>query len=102
MAVSRIRFPPKALREFCRRHHVRRLSLFGSVLTSRFRRRSDVDVLVEFVPGKGPGLIGMAGMQDELSTMLGGRRVDLRTAAELSRYFRRDVVSRARVQYGGT
>ena len=84
--------------EFCRRHHIRRLALFGSVLRDDFRPDSDVDVLVEFEPGISVGLIRMAGMELELSELL-QRRVDLRTPAELSRYFRDEVVKSAQVQY---
>jgi len=73
--------------EFCRRHGVRRLALFGSVLRDDFRPDSDVDVLVEFEPGVRVGLIRLAGLEAELSAML-GRRVDLRTPADLSRNFR--------------
>ncbi|HEX8275383.1 MAG TPA: nucleotidyltransferase family protein [Longimicrobiaceae bacterium] len=85
--------------EFCRKNHVRRLALFGSVLRDDFRPDSDVDVLVEFEPGHVPGLLRLAGMEHELSEMFGGRRVDLRTPADLSRYFRDEVLSTARVQY---
>jgi predicted nucleotidyltransferase len=85
--------------EFCRKNHVRRLALFGSVLRDDFRPDSDVDVLVEFEPGHVPGLLRLAGMERELSELFGGRRVDLRTPADLSRYFRDEVLSTARVQY---
>ena len=83
---------------FCLRNHIRKLSLFGSILTPRFRAESDVDVLVEFEPGRVPGLFGLAGMEIELSERL-GRKVDLRTPEELSRYFRDKVVAGAAVQY---
>jgi predicted nucleotidyltransferase len=83
---------------FCLRHHIRKLSLFGSILTSRFRRDSDVDVLVEFEPGHVPGYFDLAGMELEISAML-GRQVDLRTAEELSPYFRDHVIATAAVQY---
>ena len=85
--------------EFCRSHHVRRLALFGSVLGDGFGPESDVDVLVEFEPGHVPGLIRLAGLERELSGVLGGRKVDLRTPEDLSRYFRQDVVERAEVVY---
>lgn len=85
------------LREFCRRHHIRRLSLFGSVLREDFGPDSDIDVLVEFEPGKTPGL-AFFGMQDELSGML-GRKVDLNTPACLSRHFREEVLREAEAQY---
>jgi len=84
--------------EFCRRHHIRRLSLFGSVLRPDFRPDSDVDVLVEFQPGRVVGLIRLAGIERELSGVI-GRKVDIRTAADLSRYFRDDVLAKAEVLY---
>jgi hypothetical protein len=85
---------------FCKKHHIRRLSLFGSVLRDDFGPNSDIDVLVEFEPGKTPGMITLAGMEIELSELL-GRKADLRTPAELSRYFRQDVLDHAQVQYEG-
>ena len=88
-----------ALIALCRRHGIRRLSLFGSVLKGTHRPDSDVDLLVEFEPGAAPGLLGLAAIEAELSSLLGGRRVDLRTAHELSRYFRDEVVRTAQVQY---
>lgn len=89
---------PEAIAEFCRRNHIRRLSLFGSVLRDDFRDDSDVDVLVEFEPGHPVGLIRMAAMENELSGII-GRKVDLRTPEDLSRYFRDKVLSSAEVQY---
>ena len=83
---------------FCEAHHIRRLALFGSILTGRFRSDSDVDVLVEFDPAASPTYLDMAGMEQELSTIL-GRKADLRTANELSRYFRDQVAASAAVQY---
>ena len=83
---------------FCRRHHIRKLALFGSVLRDNFRPDSDVDVLVEFEPGHAVGLIRLAGMELELADIL-GRKVDLRTPADLSRYFRQEVLESAEVQY---
>ena len=85
--------------EFCRRYGIRRLALFGSVLRPDFNAQSDVDVLVEFVPAAIPGLFGMARMERELSALFCGRRVDLRTPEDLSRYFRDEVVKEAEVQY---
>ena len=84
---------------FCRKHHIRRLALFGSVLRDDFRPDSDVDVLVEFEPGREPGLFGMAHMERELSDVFEGRKVDLRTPEDLSRYFRNAVLEHAEVQY---
>jgi uncharacterized protein len=94
----RIGVPRDRLAEFARRHHVQRLALFGSVLREGFGPQSDVDVLVEFEPGHVPGLIGIAAMELELTAIL-GRKADLRTAAELSRYFRGDVVQEAETVY---
>jgi uncharacterized protein len=84
---------------FCRRHHISRLSLFGSVLRDDFRPTSDVDVLVEFEPGHAPGPFGLARTEREPSALLGGRKVDLRTPQDLSRYFRDEVMATAEVQY---
>jgi predicted nucleotidyltransferase len=88
-----------ALAHLCRRHHIRRLALFGSRLTGTDRPDSDVDLLVEFEPGHAPGLLALAGIEGELSSLIGGRPVDLRTAQDLSRYFRDEVLRTARVQY---
>jgi len=87
------------IRDFCRKHHIRRLALFGSVLRDDFGPASDVDVLVEFEPHHVPGLLRLAAMERELSGMIGGRRVDMRTPADLSRYFRDEVIARSVVQY---
>ena len=84
--------------EFCRRNHIRKLSLFGSVLSDSFGPDSDVDVLVEFEPGFRVGLIRLAGIENELSNII-GRKADIRTPQDLSRYFRDKVVSTAEVQY---
>jgi predicted nucleotidyltransferase len=84
--------------EFCRRHHIRRLAFFGSVLREDFRPDSDVDVLVEFEKDHVPGLIRLAGMEIEMTEIL-GREADFRTAEDLSRYFRDKVVANAEVQY---
>jgi len=91
----------EGVRELCGRHHIRKLSLFGSVLTDHFRGDSDVDVLVEFQSGHSVGFIHMAGIERELSEML-GRKVDLRTPAELSPYFRDQVLEAADIQYAAT
>jgi predicted nucleotidyltransferase len=95
---AKIAIPRDKIAEFCKKHHIRRLSLFGSVISENFRQDSDVDVLVEFEPGQVVGLLRLAGMELELSEIL-GRKVDIRTAADLSRYFREEVVSSAEVQY---
>ncbi len=85
------------LEGFCRRHHIRKLSIFGSALREDFGPDSDLDVLVEFEPGHTPGLAFFA-IQDELSSLL-GRKIDLNTPSFLSRYFRQEVLQSARVQY---
>ena len=97
--TARIHAPAKEIEQFCRKNHVRKLALFGSVLRDDFRPDSDVDVLVEFQPGKVPGLLGLARMERELSVIFGDRRVDIRTAEDLSPYFRQDVVESAEIQY---
>ena len=83
---------------FCARNGVQRLAVFGSVLGSAFAEDSDLDILVEFEPGLSPGLIGLSAMELELEQLV-GRRVDLRTYADLSRYFRDRVASEARQIY---
>jgi len=88
-----------ALTDVCRRHHIRRLSLFGSTLKGAARPDSDVDLLVEFEPGKTPGLLGMAQIELDLSPLVDGRKVDLRTKADLSRHFRDEVARTAEVRY---
>jgi predicted nucleotidyltransferase len=87
------------LAAFCRRYHIRRLSFYGSVLRDDFGPESDVDVLIAFENGHVPGLFGIARMERELSAILGNRQVDLRTAEDLSRYFRQEVLAEAEVQY---
>ena len=93
-------FPdPAALRVFCQRHHIRRLALFGSTLKGTARSDSDLDLLVEFEPGARAGYLKLAAMELELGEVI-GRKVDLRTPGELSRYFRDDVLAGAEVQFG--
>src|SRR5436190_21562103 len=89
----------QALDSFCRRHGIRKLSLFGSVLKGTAHGGSDVDLLVEYHPDARPTLLDLVTMEEELSRLLGGRRVDLRTPGELSRYFRDQVLREAEVQY---
>lgn len=95
----RLQLDPRTLERFCRKHDIRKLSLFGSVQKGMDRPDSDVDFLVEFHPGRAPGLLGLAEMEAELSRLLGGRRVDLRTAQDLSSHFRDEVVRTAEVQF---
>jgi predicted nucleotidyltransferase len=84
---------------FCAKHHIRRLSLFGSQLGGIARPDSDIDILVEFDPGEEPGLLGLAEMEAELSTLLGGQPVDMRTPKDLGLYFRDEVMRSSPVQY---
>ena len=97
--MNRLSVEYDARAQLCRSHHIRRLSLFGSALRGEDRPDSDVDLLVEFEPDKAPGLLGLAGIEAELSTLLDGRRVDLRTARDLSSHFRSEVLRAAEVQY---
>lgn len=92
-----IKLPKEHLAGFCRKHHISRLSIFGSALSDEFDGDSDIDVLVEFETGYTPGL-SFFRMESELSALL-GRKVDLNTEQFLSRYFRQDVLNRAEVQY---
>ncbi len=91
--------PRDKLAEFCRRHHIRRLAVFGSALRSDFDEDSDIDILVEFESDHIPTLLEIARMERELSALLQGRKVDLRTPEDLSRYFRQRVLEEAEVQY---
>jgi hypothetical protein len=95
--IAKVAIDRDQIAAFCRRHHIRRLSLFGSVLREDFRPDSDVDILVEFEPGHVPGLAFFA-MQRELTEML-GHFADLNTAQCLSRYYRDEVLSEAEVVY---
>ena len=84
---------------FCESHHIRRLALFGSQLKGTARPDSDIDLLVEFAPDARPTLFDLAQIEIELSQALGGRKVDVRTPQDLSRFFRDEVVRTAQVQY---
>jgi uncharacterized protein len=96
---DRLPLDSDAVAQLCRRNRIRKLSLFGSMLKGTDRPGSDVDLLVEFEPAAKPTLLDMARIEQELSSLLEGRRVDLRTAEDLSRYFRDEIVREARVQY---
>lgn len=89
----------KALARLCRRYHILKLSLYGSVLLGKNRSESDLDLLVEFAPGEAPGLIALAALEAELTDLVGGRKVDLRTAQDLSPHFRNEVVRMAETLY---
>ena len=98
MGHAHIDIPKERIADFCRRNRIRRLALFGSVLRDDFGPDSDVDVLVEFEPAARVGLLRLAGMEIELSEIL-GRKVDLNTLGFLSDYFRDKVLAEAQVQY---
>ena len=95
---ARIDIPEDKIAEFCKRNGIQRLSLFGSVLRDDFTPESDVDVLVEFKPGRTPGLAFFGSIPDDLSEIL-GRRVDINTPQCLSPYFRQKVLEEAEVIY---
>ena len=99
MSSARLPIAPETLAILCRQHHIRRLSLFGSQLKGTARPDSDIDLLVEFDPDAAVTLLDIARIESELSVLMGGRSVDLRTPADLSRHFRAEVVSAAEPQY---
>jgi predicted nucleotidyltransferase len=98
MGEAMIRLPKNRIAEFCKRNQIRRLSLFGSVLREDFGPESDIDILVEFEPGTRVGLIRLSGLEMELGTIV-GRKVDLNTPGFLSKYFRKQILAEADVQY---
>jgi predicted nucleotidyltransferase len=98
-SMAEISIDRKGLSAFCKAHGIRQLAIFGSVIHHDLTQESDVDVLVEFQPGSTPGLFGIIRLEQELSPFLDGRRVDLRTAEDLSPYFREEVIKEAEVQY---
>ena len=89
----------EAIAKFCRRHHIRRLALFGSVLRDDFRPDSDIDVLVDFEPGHVPDFFRLYDMEQELSALFGGHLVDLVTYNALNYRLRASVLASAQVQY---
>lgn len=95
---ARITIDKARIADFCRRHHIRHLALYGSVLRADFRADSDVDVLVDFAVGQTPGFFRLMEMEEELSALL-GRKVDLRTPDDLSHLFRERVIAEAEEQY---
>jgi predicted nucleotidyltransferase len=98
----RIAIPTAEIAAFSRRHRIRKLALFGSVLRDDFTPESDVDVLVEFEPGTRVGLFDLYDMEQELSHLLGDREVDMNTPRSLSEYFRDKVLREAEVHYAET
>jgi hypothetical protein len=96
---ARVAIPRAQLAVFCRKNHIRTLSLFGSVLRDDFGAESDIDVLVEFDPEHVPGLIALGGMERELSELLGGRKIDLVTKGFINHRLRDRILSEAVEQY---
>lgn len=99
MSKFPISLPKKKIENFCRKHHIAYLALFGSVLTSNFTKKSDVDILVKFEKKYIPHLFSLMGMESELSAMI-GYPVDLKTPNDLSPYFREEVLTKAKILYG--
>ena len=99
LVLERFKLSREQIESFCRKHHIDRLALFGSVLRDDFTTDSDIDVLVEFNPDPIPGLITPAGMEMELSGLVGGRRVDMNTPLSISRYFRDELLDDAEALY---
>ena len=95
---AKIKIPEERIADFCRRHQIQNLSFFGSVLRDDFKPGSDVDVLVEFVPGTRIGLIRLTGLEYELSEIL-GHKVDLSTPRFISKYFRDQILAEREIQY---
>ena len=89
----------RQIANFCRKHHILKLALFGSVLRDDFRPDSDIDILVEFEPGHAPGFIGLYQIEEELSSLLGGHRTDLVTRGFLNRRIRDQILSEAEIHY---
>ena len=99
MTVAQIDIPEAQIAELCRRNGIRKLALFGSVLTGRFTDSSDIDILVDFRPQERVGFFRLANIEEALGPLFGGRKIDLRTPMDLSRYFRDQVVRDALVVY---
>ena len=99
MVKQKITVPKNKIVDFCRRNHILKLALLGSALREDFEPDSDVDVLVEFEPGHVPGFFRLFDLEMELSYLFNGRKVDLRTPEDLSRYFREDVIAEVEIHY---
>jgi hypothetical protein len=98
MKPERVHLTKEQIAEFCNKHHIKKFAFFGSILRDDFRSDSDIDILVDLEPGAPIGLFEMADMELQLSDMA-GRKVDLRTPQDLSKYFRDKVVKEAEVLY---
>ena len=100
--ATKITVPKDKIETFCRRNRIKKLALFGSVLRDDFSSESDIDVLVEFDPSARVGFFELYDMEQELSGILGGRKVDINTPKSISKYFRNKVLATAEVQYAGS
>ena len=96
--AARIELPEPGIAASCRRHQVSELSLFGSAARGEMRPDSDIDLLVDFLPGARPGLLGVSAMMRELTALL-GRRVDLAVKPALKPLIRAEVLAGARLIY---
>lgn len=99
MSNKNVPISKSQIADFCRRHRIRKLSLFGSLLRDDFGPKSDVDVLVEFEPDARVGFFKLYDLEQELSQLFGGRRIDINTPNSLSKYFRDEVLAEAEVFY---
>lgn len=97
--MDNVLVPHDKIQDFCRRHNIRKLAFFGSVVRADFQPGSDIDVLVEFGPESKVGFFELFDMEQELSRLLGGRKVDLNTPNSLSKYFRQQALDEAQVEY---
>jgi predicted nucleotidyltransferase len=97
--TNKITIPKDKIAQFCKSNHISRLAVFGSALRDDFRPESDIDVLVDFIPGHTPGFFHLVEIEEELTNIFGGHKVDLRTPQDLSRYFRNEIIANAEVQY---
>ena len=98
MKTPHIQIPAEELKAFCRKHHIQKLSFFGSVLDDNFKPQSDVDILVEFAPGHTPGW-EIVDIEEELSRLLGGRKIDMANPKYINRRIKDRVLAEAEVQY---
>ena len=99
VVLERFSLDSEQIESFCRKHHIMKLALFGSVLRDDFTPDSDIDVLVEFDPDHVPGLMRLAGMEIELSELIGDHKADMNTPLLISRYFRDEVLQEAEALY---
>ena len=95
--IDMFSIPAKGITEFCNKHYIRKLAVFGSALRRESKEDSDIDILVEFHQEHIPGLFELVDMEEKLSVLFDGRKIDLRTPNDLSRYFRNEVINNADV-----